>query len=198
VVTRDRNFVEPPWSAPLDVAAALRAIPETATVAGLFLEPIVNATRKAGMPIPSARDRYVPFRFYPMREHAQLLIEACGRLYPELSLRLALRKLGRAAPVALVASTLGKVVLGSASGASEVMSALVKAYPINVRPCELQIKELSKGRAIVSIQQLHFFLDCHHVGAFEGALRYAGLRGDVAICSYSNSDADLRCTWSEP
>jgi len=197
VGTRDRNFVEPPWTAPLDVAATLRAIPETATVAGLFLEPIVAAARKVGKTLPSARERYVAFRFYPLREHAQLLVEASSRLYPELPLRIALRKLGRAAPAALVASTLGKVVLGSASGAEEVLSALVKAYPINVRPCELQIKELTRGRAIISIQQLHFFLDCHHVGAFEGALRYAGLRGEVAICSYSNSEADLRCTWSE-
>lgn len=195
-MTRQSNFVEAPWDAPLDTGSALRAIPETATAAGLFLEPLATEARRAGKPLPSARDRYIPFRFYPLREHAQLLVEATARLYPGRPVRHALRKLGRAAPKALVASMLGKVVLGSADGPEQVLRALVSAYPLNIRPCVMQLKGLSAGRAVISVEDLHYFLDSHHVGAFEGALRYAGVQGTVKICSYSDTVADLLCTWS--
>jgi uncharacterized protein (TIGR02265 family) len=188
--------VDPPWSAPLDAATVLRAVPETATVAGLFLEPLAEAARREGKPLPSARDRYTPFRFYPLREHASLLIEACARLYPNLPLRQALRKLGRGAPQALLTSTLGKVVLASAVGPDEIIAAMVKAYPINVRPSRLQIVELAAGRAIVRVEEMHYFLDSHHIGAFEGVISYAGRRGTVKICSYSPVSADLLCTWT--
>ena len=189
------HFVDPPWSAPFDASAALRGIPETATVAGLFLEQLADAARRDGKSLPSARERYLPFRFYPLREHASLLLEASARMYGNVPIRQALRKLGRAAPKALLTSTLGKVVLASAAGPEEVISAMVRAYPINVRPCRLSVLDVGRGRAIVRVEELSFFLDSHHIGAFEGALTYAGKRGAVKICAYSPVAADLLCTW---
>jgi len=190
-----KNYVEPPWAAPLDVAAALRSIPETATVTGMFLNPVVEKARRRGFELPSARERYVPFRFYPLREHAHLLVEACVRLYPELPMRQALRRLGRGAPQALVNSMIGKVVLGSAIGIEEIIPAMVKAYPLNLRPGRAEVVSVKKGAAIIRMEEVHYFLDSHHVGAFEGILEHAGTAGEVRICSYSESSADLLCTW---
>jgi uncharacterized protein (TIGR02265 family) len=197
VVNRDRDFLEPPWPAPLDGAAVLRLVPESATVAGLFLEPLADSARRVGKPLPSARDRYIPFRFYPLREHVSLLLETCARLYPNLTLRHALRKLGHGAPKALIASTLGKVVLASAVGPHALLTALVKAYPLNMRPCELAVLELGPGRAVIRLDQVLYFLDCHHVGVFEGLLGYAGRRGVVKIMHRSQTSADFLLTWTE-
>ncbi|MET0342460.1 MAG: DUF2378 family protein [Polyangiales bacterium] len=193
------NFLEPPWDAPLDVAGCLRQIPDSATVTGMFLEPLVEMARNKGVVLRSARDRYVPFRVYPMREHAALLVEACERLYPNLALRQALRKLGRGAPHALLRSTIGKITIGSASGVIDVLRAMSRAYPLNVHPSRVDVLEAVEGRAVVRIEQLHYFLDSHHVGAFESVLRFGGASSPrVLVCAYSPIDADLLCTWGRP
>lgn len=191
------EFVEPPWHAPLDTAAALRLIPETATISGMFLDPLAQQAKKLGVRLPSARDRYVSYKFYPLREHAQLLIETCEQLHSGRPLRQALRKLGRGAPRALLGSTLGKVVLGTAEGVESALRAMAKAYPLNARPCQVEVLEAAKGRAVVRLEEVTWFLDSHHVGTFEGVLRFAGVRGAVKIRARGPTSADLLCTWLE-
>lgn len=192
-----RNFVEPPWTAPLDLPAIMRAIPETAAISGMFLEPLAEHARRVGGPLPTARERYIPFRFYPLREHAQLLVEMCQLHYASLPLRQALRKLGRAAPNALVASTIGKVMLSPAVGVEDMIRALVKTYPLNLRPGKLEVLEFAPRRVVLRLEDIYYFLDSHHVGTFEGIMRFAGKVGTVRICSYSNISADFLCCWDE-
>lgn len=189
------RFVEPPWHLPLDAQAALEAIPESATISGMFIAPLVMEADRVGFVLPSARDRYLPFRFYPLREHAQLLLETCERRFGELPLREALRKLGRGAPNALMSSTLGKVMLGSADNAPDMIRAMAKAYPLNARPSRVSVLEVEPGRAIVRLEELYYFVDSHHVGAFEGVLKFAKVRGRVLIDVRGNAAADLLLTW---
>lgn len=193
--SRFRNFVDPPWSAPLDVNAVLRAIPESATIVGMFTEPLAESARKAGHPLPSARDKYTHYKFYPLREHVQLLTESCAVLYPKLSLRQALRKIGRAAPKALMHSTIGKVTLGAASGVEEALRAWVRTYPLHLRPGFADVLETGKSHAIIRLDEVHYFLDCHHVGSFEGVFSYLEKRATVRIYAQSPTSADLLCSW---
>jgi uncharacterized protein (TIGR02265 family) len=190
-----QTFAEPSWHAPLDVAATMRSIPVEATMAGMFFEPMVREAARCGAQLPSARDRYVRFQFYPMREFAQLAAEAAPVLFPNKSLRIGLRKIGRAAPQAMIASTIGKVTLGSAEGVHALIHAMVTTYPIYVRPCNAQVLETKEGLAIVRLQDIHYYLDCHHVGVFEGVMRHAGVRGKVTIRMQGPAAADFRCTW---
>jgi uncharacterized protein (TIGR02265 family) len=189
-------YAEPPWDAPVDVEAAIGAIPEGATISGMFLAPLLLEAKRRGVVLPSARDRYVPYTFYPLREHCRLLVETCERMLPDRSLRQGLRKLGRGAPDALVSSTLGKVVLGSAEGVEQVVSAMAKAYPLNARPSRVTVLEAGAGRAVVRLEEVHYFIDSHHVGAFEGALRFAGVTGHVLIAPRSTTSADLLLAWT--
>jgi len=192
---RHRNFIEPNWEAPLDVQALLTAIPETATIAGMFLEPLAEAARRLGKPLPSARERYVPFRFYPLREHATLLVEMCNRHYADMPVRQAMRKLGRAAPDALAASTIGKVMLNSVSSVEDMIRALVKTYPLNLRPAKLEVIEFGRNSAVLRLEEVYYFLDSHHVGTFEGIMRFAGKQGTVRVNAYSATAADFLCEW---
>jgi len=126
-----------------------------------------------------------------------MLVETCERVFPHMSLRQALRKLGRGAPKALVTSTLGKVVFAGAEGVVDVIDALAKAYPLNARPSKVALIERGVHRAIVSLDDVHYFLDSHHVGAFEGALRYAGVEGRVLLRLRGKASADLLLEWAD-
>ena len=191
------GFEEPPWGAPFERTEELLAIPEAAEMAGMFLAPLVIGAKRRGVLLPSARDRYLPFKFYPLREHASLLIESCELLLTDLPIRLALRKLGRGAPAALIASTLGKVVLGSAQGVHAVVEAMVKAYPLNVRPSQTSVLSSGPTEMVLRFDEVHYFLDSHHVGALEGALKHAGVDGRVLIHSRSRSSADFLVEWGD-
>jgi uncharacterized protein (TIGR02265 family) len=188
-------FIEPPWSSTLDCDAVLARIPDDAAISGMFTAPLLAEAKRLQVRLPSARDRYLPFQFYPLREHARLLVEASAAFYPERSIRRALRSLGRAAPKALLASTLGKVVFAGVSGMHEAVLALTNSYSINVRPSRGLVIESTGNRAIVRLQNVWYFLDSHHVGAYEGLLRHVRLDGRVLFRSLASDSAELLIEW---
>jgi hypothetical protein len=89
-------------------------------------------------------------------------------------------------------------MLGSVQGVHETVAALAKAYQLNMRPGCATVIEAQRNHMILSLEQVHYFLDSHHVGAFEGALKLAGVRGRVRIASHSRASAHLMLEWSAP
>jgi hypothetical protein len=73
---------------------------------------------------------------------------------------------------------------------------MAKAYPLNARPSNVTVLETGPGRAVVRLEDVHYFLDSHHVGTFEGALKFAGVAGRVLIASKSATCADLLLEWT--
>lgn len=190
-----QDFVEPSWRDPIDMQRTLAAVPDSATITGMFLEATAREAQKRGKIIPSARDKYIGFRFYPLREHVLLLIEGCTVYYPGKPARMALRKLGRAAPNALLTSTFGRVGMGSAQSPQDIIAAMAKSYGVSMPSSSAHMLEVGPKSVIVRLQSVPYFLDCHHVGVYEGVLRFAGVDGDVKVRSYGPADADLLCTW---
>lgn len=188
-------WLDPPWYAPLDADACVRAIPESASMTGMFLQAVQDVARGRNVAVGSGRERYTAFNRYPLREHCQLLIEVGRAVYPRASLREALRKLGRGAPETLVNSLIGRVVLGSVEGPVATLRAMAKSYMLHMSPGTLEVVELDERSAVVRLNEIYNFLDCHNVGVFEGVLRYAGVRGRVRIHSHSPFEADLLCEW---
>jgi uncharacterized protein (TIGR02265 family) len=189
------RFVEPPWTAPLDAETEIRALPQAAQVRGLLIAPMLANAKKRGATAKGSRERYLSFNLYPLREHARLLVETCQATFPELSLRQGLRKLGRGASDAFGASTLGKVTLGAAQGVHDIVTAFAKGYELNLQPGRACVVESGPRRLIVSLDDVHYFLDSHHVGAFEGVLKRAGIRGRVSIAPRGRAAADLLLEW---
>ncbi len=189
------DWQEPPWEAPFDEKALLRAIPAEATMTGMFLEAVANLARSKGQNAATARDRYTPFRPYPLREHCALLLEVARLVYPRTTVRLALRKIGSGTPQALVRSTIGKVVFGSAEGPLEVIRALARSYAVHMRPGTIEVEAAGPRGVVVHLSDIHNFLDSHNVGVFEGTLRHSGVEGTVKIRSYTRTAADLLCAW---
>jgi uncharacterized protein (TIGR02265 family) len=196
-VMSDANlpFVDPPWDAPLDVARVLSDIPTDSKISGMFFLAVVSGAKTRGIALPSARERYVQFTFYPLAEFARILVEASERFFPERTLRHALRTLGRSSPEAFLASTLGRVTLGSTEGVHPAVAAMANGYELNLRPCHVSTVDSGANWTVVRMDKVVHFLDSHHVGNFEGLLRFAGVRGAVRIASRSPTSADLLLTW---
>ncbi|MDQ3035397.1 MAG: DUF2378 family protein [Myxococcota bacterium] len=189
---------EPPWNAPLDADAVIEAVPAHAMINGMFIGAVVAGATARGVAVPSARARYVGFHKYRIREHAQVLVEAARGMWPGLPLRQGLRKLGRATPGALVTSTIGRVVVGSVEGPFEILRGMARSYSIHAQPGSLEIIEAEPRAAVVRMRDVYHFLDSHHIGVFEGALRYAKVSEPrVRIRARSPSDADLLCEWTD-
>lgn len=190
------QFREAPWRAPLDPVTEIDRIPAEATMSGLFLAAVVDMAKQKGVTLPSARPSYTAFRPYLLREHCALMVEAACAIWPEEPLRQGLRRIGRGAPRALVQSMIGRVVLGSVEGPTEILRAMAKSYPLHSKPGSLEVIELGPGRVIVELRDIHHFLDSHHIGVFEGVLKYAEvLEPRVRLRSHSPLDADLLCEW---
>lgn len=197
MLSSTRSFTEPPWNAALDVERTLATIPPEAKIAGMFFLAVVDGAKRRGvtLPLPLARERYIAFSFYPVAEFATLLLRAAELFHPGVSLRLALRALGAMGPKVFIASTLGKVTLGAAQGVHEVVAAIAKTYEINIRPSRCLILESKPSSMVLSLEDVHYFLDAHHVGVFEGTLQHAGVKGRVRIASYSRTSAELLLEW---
>jgi uncharacterized protein (TIGR02265 family) len=192
------TWSEPPWQSPLDVNSHLDAIPPGATISGVFLSSLFEMAQARGVKLAPRRDRYLPFRRYPLREHAELLVEASSACWPREPLRQGLRRIGRGSPKALVQSMLGRIVLGSVEGPGDVVRAMARSYPMHMEPGRVEVIELARGELVVRLRDITYFLDCHHVGVFEGVLRHAGVLGDVTIHSHSVKDADLLLRFRAP
>lgn len=190
----ERDFLAPPWEHPLDVERALAQIPESATISGMFYLALMEGAKRRQVELRFAQPRYLPFRFYSLREFGTLLVQACPLFYPGLSLRHGLRRSGRVGPAALLKSTLGKVTLGAAAGVHEVVTAFAKTYNLNVKPSRCEVEGQDEQSMVLRLD-VPYFLDSHHVGAFEGALEHAGVKGEVLIARRSDTSADLLLRW---
>lgn len=190
-----QEYVDPPWESVLQVEACLGAIPEDATIAGMFYLALIEGAKKRNVELALPKQRYVPFGFYSAREFARSLVHAARTFYPDRSLRQALRAIGAVGPKAFAGSTLGKVTLGSACDVHTAVSAIANTYPVNIRPSRCAVTHKDARSMIVSLENIHYFLDSHHVGVFEGTLEHAGVRGRVRIASRSRISADFLLEW---
>lgn len=189
------SFVDPPWDDPLDVDAVLARIPANEVIKGMFLQPMIAAAKAKGLTLPGARDRYVAFQDYPLREHAELLVTSARTMYPQLSLRQGLCRLGRGAQAALTSSTVGRVIWSTAIDAPTALAAIAKAYGVAHPTSDVSIVDTAPQRVILRVARIWWFLDSHHVGCFEGAMKSVGVEGTVKLALTSWSDGELACTW---
>ncbi|MGE0790919.1 MAG: DUF2378 family protein [Sandaracinaceae bacterium] len=189
------GFVAPDFSQPLDTDAVLAGIPDGAMMKGMFLEAMVSAAKQAGVTLPSARDAYLGFRSYPLREHCALLIELARGLYPNETLRQGLRRLGRGAAGTMLGSTLGRVTVGAADDAVEVIRQMARTYPLLAQPGHIEVVSARPGRVVVALHDIHFFQDCHHVGVYEGALRVAKVDDPRVLIRPRGDALELACDW---
>jgi len=185
------DFVDPDWSAPLDVDAYIARIPPHEMLKGMFVSPVITAAAAKHHPLPGARERYLPFADYPLREHARNLVDAAQAIYPFSPVREGLRRLGRGALRATLDSTLGRVHWASATDPKSAIEAILKMYRSVHTNLAIDLADATPGALVVSARHLYTFLDCHHVGVFEGVLNGLSLKAHITVRTYSLSDGDF-------
>lgn len=89
----------------------------------------------------------------------------------------------------------GRVVLSTAADMQTGLTAATKAYAVALPNCRCEIAELSKQRAVLTLKNVYYFLDSHHVGVFEGLARSFSLRVSTRIRMRSKFDGDFEFTW---
>ncbi len=192
------DFGPPVLTGPVELEARLRELPDGNYARGMLFHGVVQrAVEASGQRPPSARERYFPFKKYPVSEHMRLIREAAELAFPQLELRDGLRRLGHLTWDTARASTVGRVLHGLAGGN---FAALVRRTAQTYGP-------MSTGRAIVvphgprqieiRLRNLWTFPEVFHYGIFERVLESSRVEGEVLVRSHSYSSTDLLISWSE-
>ena len=189
------RFSDPPWRAALDVPRALSLISSDSTIAGMFFLGVLEGAKRRGVALPGTRERYLPFNFYPVAEFAPLLVAAAALFHPKLPLRQGLRAIGAVGPAILAKTVLGKVTLGSAIGVHAMIDAVANTYGVNIRNSRCTVTDKAPQSCVVSLENVQYFLDSHHVGVFEGTMTFAGVKGWVRMARRTEFSADLLLEW---
>jgi uncharacterized protein (TIGR02265 family) len=193
-------YLAPLWDAPLDADAHVSAIPEGALIKGFFSSTILNEARRRGLSLGRDDEKYLPFLDYSLRDHNRLIVDAAKTFWPELSIRRALRKIGRAAIFSLRETTFGKAVLGGVMQPETVMRALAstgRTYTTTFsKPTpSFELTETGEQSAILRLRDAWGFPDSEQIGVIEGVCRACSTRVDVRVAVLGPADAEFLCTW---
>jgi len=189
------DFVAPDWDAPLDVAAYIEVMPPNARIKGMYATAIVEGARARGIVLPTGRERYLAFQDVPMREYTALLVEAARAFFPTETLRLGLRRLGRASHGIFAQSVVGRVVLSTAHDLPGALAASAKAYAISVPPSHAELREMADRKAVLALANVYNFLDSHHIGVMEGIAHSCGVHVEARVKLASPFDGEIELTW---
>ncbi|HMA94368.1 MAG TPA: DUF2378 family protein, partial [Polyangiaceae bacterium] len=140
--------------------------------------------------------RYVPFRDYPLIEQVRLIPEIAGVLYPDLSLREGILRLGRTVCPSFSASLLGKVLFSAVGNdVTMLIRAGSKSYTLSSNVGRFEVLELRDNFARVSLRDMFNFVDCYQVGILEGALMMLGKQPQIQIRLDSLTSLEAELNW---
>jgi uncharacterized protein (TIGR02265 family) len=187
-----RDFQQPDWTSPLDIAERIRAVPRQATVKGMFFDgPIAEAFRRSGD--RPGQVSYVAFKDYPLTEHIQVLVACAMAGYPDVPVREGLRRLGRDAFRTFLGSLAGKVLFTVAGRDFDAALGLVaRSYAIAGPVGTATVVERTRDAAVIHLEEIYNLPDSYHVGVFEAAMEYFQKDGEVLTRVRSGSDVEIK------
>ena len=163
------------WSAPLDAATWIDGVPSEHQIRGMFPDKVAKLAAESGHAI--GRSRYIAFKFYPLKEHIELMAEAVPLLYPDAGMREGLRRLGAHATPTLQDSMIGRVfssfVGGSPVGA---LSLVGKSYTTTRNGGTAKTVHYEEQRhLVISFRDVWDYPEALHVGIVEAFLQGMGI-----------------------
>jgi uncharacterized protein (TIGR02265 family) len=195
-----KEYVAPNWDAPLDAEAYVNAMPQGALIKGLYPGAVLAEAKRRNLVLKNLADKYLPFLDYSLVGHNRLIVEAAGAFFPDVPLRVGLRKIGRAAVQSLLVTTFGKAVLGGLTQPDTVaraLAALSRSFTTTItRPTpSFELVVTGEQSAILSMRDAWIFHDCQQIGIIEGLCRACGARAEVRIAVEGPANAEYLCTW---
>jgi uncharacterized protein (TIGR02265 family) len=188
------SFEFPDFDAPLDTDARIAAAPENGTVRGMFFQQILE---ELGDNRPEwVSGSHIAFGSYPMRDFMRLLVEGAERLYPSVSVREGLRRLGHLNFPKFSNTMVGSAIFAVAGrDYGKVVSLAGKAYGVSMSPGRVSTVRIGPNHARVQMVDVWTFPECYQIGVFEGAMKACGVTGRIQIAQHSESSADYDLQW---
>jgi uncharacterized protein (TIGR02265 family) len=198
-----QRFSVPDFSKPFELSAYLANTPDDATCKGLFFQDVLRAVQSAGrsaaaVRLPQLARRYVAFSDYSLREHMELTSQVAGILYPEVSTREGLRRLGWLVFPGFAESLVGKVIFTIFGHQLDRVYELgPRSFPVSLSRGRAETERVGERHWRISFREIYGFLDCYYVGVIEGPIRRLGKTPDVRFEARSLSDGVMDVRWSE-
>lgn len=190
------NFFAPDLKQPLVVEDYLKLVPSYATIKGMFLTNLLEILGPRRDRIANGSTRYVPFRDYPLIDQVRLIPEIAAVLYPELTLREGMLRIGHSVCPAFAGSLLGKVLFSAVGNdVNMLIRAGSKSYTLSSNVGRFEVIELAGDFARVSLRDMFNFVDCYQVGIVEGALLMLGKHPRIQIRLDSLTSAEFEIRW---
>ena len=184
------------WNAPIDVEALTRLVPANARVKGVFFHTAVKEAQEKTGRAPG-RPSYGALTDYPSEELVRVLAECARLLHPDLTLKLALRTLGRRVFENLKETTAGTFLFSVAGRNVRSAFKLVnRAYKLFSTNGTGSFVEGTDGSVTIELRNIWTFPDAYHIGIFEGAMAAYGAKADLTVRRRSACDVDLRVVFS--
>jgi len=173
----------------------IAGIPEASTTKGLFFNRLQELARKRGVPFPD--DHYVGLLDYSSREYCGLLVDIASALYPEETLREALRRVGHTAFPTLRSGLVGRAVF-AVFGKNPRPPFRLMARGWQMSTSHVRAREVERGpsHAIIEVVDCYAFLDSYVVGIFEGVLLDRELQPEVTLEFHGPSSCMYHCAWT--
>lgn len=175
---------EIPLTGTFDVEDAVRAMPDTNRVKGMFFGRL---SRQLGdgwgdvqhsLDQPPKHGRYLPFTDYPQRDYVRLYAATAKKRYPTLPLGESVRRLARDDIEVFAESTVGSVMLAMVGDARSALSKLPLAYGATMRSAmKLQVKHLDESVRVTF--DPHYGRWEYQLGQLEGVVAAFGNRSRI-------------------
>jgi uncharacterized protein (TIGR02265 family) len=189
------EFTVPDWDAPLDPEEHARTVPTHATVKGMFMQKILDEAGHRGVAVPD-HGPYRAFKDYPLRKLLDLEVDVAPRLFPDVSLREGLRRLGWTAYPALLDSVIGRVIFGVLGrDLPAIFRTTTKGYKVSLSVGSADVIEVGDSHAVIRLREMYNFADAYQVGVFEGVFRHYDRPGEVRLRRVTAFDVDILAVW---
>lgn len=187
-------FREPDWSHTVDFAARLAAVPEHASMRGMFIQSLLASATPEVQAKYAAR-RYIAFKNYGMREYVQVLQDACEAA-PRQSHAQVLRKLGWGIYPNYAKTITGTAIFAVAGRSFQRMIEVSPAaYRIGLAPATVTVQTLGERHARVALRECWNVPEFHQVGIWEGAMQVCGVEGEIKVEAIGFGAVDFDISW---
>ncbi|HSC89865.1 MAG TPA: DUF2378 family protein [Polyangiaceae bacterium] len=179
-----------------DLESWIEETPRTATVKGMYMDSFLSIVERCGAPRPTDK-RFFTFKDYPLRDCMRMTLDSVCIIYPDISPREGLIRIGRHVYPTLSNTTIGKVLFSVAGRSWErTLNLCRKAWEVSITPGSASLIDLTERSAKVELRSIWNFTDTYQVGVMEGAMESFGVRGTVRpITQGRRCDVDLLLEW---
>jgi len=185
------------WDAALDVEKTIAGIPLDATTKGMFFNDCLNARKRGGL--EPWDKHYTLFKDYPQRDFCRLAADTAAALYPDLSLRRALRELGRTAYPTIANTHIGRMIFGVlGSDIRRIMRVARKGYGVSMSHISVQHIDDGANFAHTRLTNIFIFPTAYQPGVFDGAIEAVGQTGETRARVVGAHTVEFYARWWTP